>query len=151
MRLFFYLDNCIVIARTWEWVVFNTSRLFLHRSSLGFVIKWKKQYSSSTDNRVFGDSAQLLRPLGHSVGTQATGPPSESGEALGLVLERKRLSQAVLSTLIIQSIQAARAGSTNIFYRAMWPGFQSWCEEQSLDPVLYSQFHPSRGVPSSQE
>lgn len=36
MRVFFYLDNLIVMARTKEWVMFHTSQLFLHLSRLGF-------------------------------------------------------------------------------------------------------------------
>ena len=49
--------------------------------------------------------------------------------------ERDRLRQGGLSDSVIQSIQAARAGSTTACYRPKWLGFQRWCEERRIEPL----------------
>lgn len=36
---------------------------------------------------------------------------------------------------VIQTIQAARTGSTTACYREKWLGFQHRCEDRSLDPL----------------
>ena len=36
---------------------------------------------------------------------------------------------------VIQSIQAARAGSTTACYRPKWLGFQRWCKERGIEPL----------------
>lgn len=41
LRVFFYLDDLTVMARTWEWVMFHAARLILHLH-LGFTINCKK-------------------------------------------------------------------------------------------------------------
>lgn len=69
MRVFFYSDNPIIMARTQKWAMFDTSHLILHR--LVFQLE-EEQPSSSTENRLFRDC---------SVETQMTGPPSHGGEA----------------------------------------------------------------------
>ncbi|XP_034079168.1 uncharacterized protein LOC117550754 [Gymnodraco acuticeps] len=48
---------------------------------------------------------------------------------------RDRLRQGGLSDSVVQSIQAARAGSTTACYRPKWLGFQRWCEERKIEPL----------------
>lgn len=43
--------------------------------------------------------------------------------------------RAGLSAQVVQTIQAARAGSAIACYKAKWLGFQHWCEERRLDPL----------------
>jgi len=42
MRVFFYLDELIVMARSREQAMFCTAQLILHLTKLGFAINWKK-------------------------------------------------------------------------------------------------------------
>jgi len=63
-------------------------------------------------------------------GVTHSGPTS-----LGLAPERDRLRREGLSDKVIQTIQAARAGSTTACYRTKWLGFQRWCEERSLETL----------------
>jgi len=63
-------------------------------------------------------------------GVTHSGPTSP-----GLAPERDRLRQGGLSDSVIQSIQAARAGSTTACYRPKWLGFQRWCEERKIEPL----------------
>ena len=41
-RVFFYLDDLIVMAGSWEQAMFCTARLITHLTKLGFAINWKK-------------------------------------------------------------------------------------------------------------
>jgi len=58
---------------------------------------------------------------------------------------------------VIQSIQAARAGSTTACYRPKWLGFLQWCEERKIEPLscelgsilLYLQLLVDRGLAHS--
>lgn len=50
----------------------------------------------------------------------------------GLAPESDR---AGLSAQVVQTIQAARAGSTIASYKVEWLGYQRWCEERRLDPL----------------
>ena len=42
MRVFFYLDDLIVMARSREQAMFHTAQLILHLTKLGFAVNWKK-------------------------------------------------------------------------------------------------------------
>ncbi|XP_045919663.1 uncharacterized protein LOC123979658 [Micropterus dolomieu] len=42
MRVFFYFDDLIVMARSKQWAVFHTAHLILHLNNLGFAINWEK-------------------------------------------------------------------------------------------------------------
>ena len=42
MRVFFYLDDLIVMARSREWAMFHTAQLITQLTKLGFAINWKK-------------------------------------------------------------------------------------------------------------
>ena len=41
MRVFFYLDDLIVMARSREWAMFHTAQFILHLTKLGFAVNWK--------------------------------------------------------------------------------------------------------------
>lgn len=41
MRVFFYLDNLIVTARSKSWAIFHTAQLILNLNNLGFAINWE--------------------------------------------------------------------------------------------------------------
>lgn len=68
MRVFFYLDDLIVMARSKQWAIFHTAQLILHLTKLGFAINWGK----------------------------STPQPSQQAEYLGIVLNSISL-RAVLS------------------------------------------------------
>ena len=42
MRVLFYLDDLLLIARSKEEAAFQTKKLVIHLSNLGFAINWKK-------------------------------------------------------------------------------------------------------------
>ena len=62
MRVFFYLDNLIVMARSREWAIFNTAKLV-------------------PAGRVSGSCVQLSQSAGRSVGIQIDGPAAGSPPA----------------------------------------------------------------------
>lgn len=42
MRVFFYLDDLIVMAGSKQWALFHTAQLVLHLAKLGFAVNWDK-------------------------------------------------------------------------------------------------------------
>lgn len=86
MRVFFYLDDLIVMARSEQWAIFHTAQLILHLTKLGFAINWKKSNPQ----------------------------PSQQAEYLGIVLDSVSL-RAVLSesrrTALQQEVLKLRRGS----------------------------------------
>ena len=74
---------------------------------------------------------------GESEARTSVNHPSFGGRCLRRQVQSGRypLWATPLSDSVIQSIQAARAGSTTACYRPKWLGFLRWCEERKIEPL----------------
>lgn len=125
-RVFFYLHNLIVTARSREWAIFHTARLVLHLNQLGFAINWKKStrfgQAAGCSVRTQMDSPEAGSPQtvagsgGDSfdchadIGAHGSGPSSRSTGALAHVSSATVVRQPAFRSTEAQALLGERRG-----------------------------------------
>lgn len=94
MRVFFYLDDLIVMARSKQWAIFHTAQLILHLTRLGFAINWKKSNPQPSQR------AEYLGVVLDSVSLRATLSESRRTALQQEVLKLKQGSRVTALTVM---------------------------------------------------
>lgn len=97
MRVFFYLDDLIVMARSKQWAIFHTAQLILHLTRLGFAINWKKSNPQPSQR------AEYLGIVLDSVSLRATLSESRRTALQQEVLKLKQ-GQRVTALTVMQAL-----------------------------------------------